>query len=155
MPSTKRQKQKFTRHLSGCSWPHCSAVWVTDALSWQPPNQQGQAQKRDKNKKCVQVNKQQAKAGGLGAVCRQQESARERQVATESTSLLNPLQSSGHYMYRQFIIQQFYVLPTQCIYVFCVDLRTVSDYFPIQHYLTGFCNQTEGVFCAVRTGTLN
>ena len=30
-------------------------------------------------------------------------------------------------------IQQFCVLPTQCIYVFCVDLRTYSDYFPIQH----------------------
>ena len=30
-------------------------------------------------------------------------------------------------------IQQFYVLPTQCIYVFCVDLRTNSDYFTIQH----------------------
>ena len=39
---------------------------------------------------------------------------------------------SGHYMYRQFNIQQFYILPTQCIYVFCVDLRTNSDYFPIQ-----------------------
>jgi len=25
------------------------------------------------------------------------------------------------------------VLPTQCIYVFCVDLRTNSDYFPTQH----------------------
>ena len=25
------------------------------------------------------------------------------------------------------------VLPTQCIYVFCVDLRTNSDYFPMQH----------------------
>jgi len=31
-------------------------------------------------------------------------------------------------MYRQFNIQQLYVLPTQCIYVFCVDLRTNSDY---------------------------
>ena len=30
-------------------------------------------------------------------------------------------------------IQQFYVLPTKCIYVFYVDLRTNSDYFPIQH----------------------
>jgi len=40
---------------------------------------------------------------------------------------------SGHYMYREFNIQQFYVLPTQCIYVFCVDLRTKGDYFPIQH----------------------
>jgi len=26
-----------------------------------------------------------------------------------------------------------YVLPTQCIYVFCTDHRTNSDYFPIQH----------------------
>ena len=34
----------------------------------------------------------------------------------------NPLQPSGHYMYHQFNIQQFYVLPTQCIYVFCVDV---------------------------------
>ena len=32
-------------------------------------------------------------------------------------------------MYRQFNIQQFYALPTQCVYVFCVDLRTNSDYF--------------------------
>ena len=29
--------------------------------------------------------------------------------------------SSGHFMYRQFNIQQFYVLPTQCIYVVCVS----------------------------------
>jgi len=28
---------------------------------------------------------------------------------------------------------QFHVLPTQCVCVFCVDLRTNSDYFPIQH----------------------
>ena len=41
-------------------------------------------------------------------------------------------------MYRQFNILQFYVLLTQCIYVFCVDLRTNSDYFPIKHQLTGF-----------------
>ena len=40
---------------------------------------------------------------------------------------------SGHYMYHQFNIQQFHILPTQRIYVFCVDLRTNSDYFPIQH----------------------
>jgi hypothetical protein len=30
----------------------------------------------------------------------------------------------------RFNIQKFYVLPTQCIYVFCTDLRTNSDYFP-------------------------
>jgi len=41
--------------------------------------------------------------------------------------------SRGHYMYSTvvtiyttiFNIQQFHVLPTQCIYVFCVDHRTV------------------------------
>jgi hypothetical protein len=44
---------------------------------------------------------------------------------------VNPLEPSGKYTNRQFSIQQFYVLPTQCIYVFCVDLRTNSDYFPI------------------------
>jgi len=47
--------------------------------------------------------------------------------------LINPLKPSGHYMYHQFNIQQYYVLPTRCIFVFCVDLRTNSDYFPIQH----------------------
>ena len=40
---------------------------------------------------------------------------------------------SGHYMYQQFNIQQFYFQPTQCIYVFCVDLRTKSHYFAIQY----------------------
>jgi hypothetical protein len=44
----------------------------------------------------------------------------------------SPLKPSGHYMYHQFNIQQFYVLPTQCIYVFYVDLKTNSDYFSIQ-----------------------
>ena len=44
-------------------------------------------------------------------------------------------------MYHQFNIQQFYVLPTQCIYGFCVDLRTNSDYFTVQHWLVGFYNR--------------
>jgi hypothetical protein len=33
----------------------------------------------------------------------------------------------------RFHVQKFYVLPIQCIYVFCVDLRTNSDYFTVQH----------------------
>jgi hypothetical protein len=32
-----------------------------------------------------------------------------------------------------FNIHKLYVMPTQCIYVFCVDLRTNSDYFTVQH----------------------
>jgi hypothetical protein len=51
---------------------------------------------------------------------------------------LNP---SGYYAYHQFNIQEFYVLPTQYIYVFCVDLRTNIDYFPIQHELTEFTRE--------------
>jgi hypothetical protein len=43
------------------------------------------------------------------------------------------LKSKIYFTYSQFNIQQFYVLPTQCIYVFCLNLRTNSDYFPMQH----------------------
>jgi len=32
-----------------------------------------------------------------------------------------------------FNIQEFRILSTQYIYVFCLDLRTNSDYFPMQH----------------------
>ena len=49
-----------------------------------------------------------------------------------------------------------YVLPTQCIYVFCVDLRTNSDYFNVQYWLVGFCNWDgvcllRGTFCVLPT----
>jgi hypothetical protein len=54
----------------------------------------------------------------------------------------------------RFNTQQFYVLPTQCVYAFCVDLRTNSDYFPIQHWLTGFCNRDGACYCAVRAESL-
>jgi len=33
---------------------------------------------------------------------------------------INPSKSGGHYLYHQFNIQQFRVLPEQCIYVFYV-----------------------------------
>jgi len=52
---------------------------------------------------------------------------------TDEESHCNALTPSSNYMYHQFNIQQFYVLPTQCIYVFCVDLRTNSDYCLMQH----------------------
>ena len=51
------------------------------------------------------------------------------------------LQPDGPYIYHQFNIQQFYVLTTLYIYVFFVDLRTNSDYFPIEHLLIGFDNR--------------
>jgi len=60
---------------------------------------------------------------------------------------INLSKPTGHYMYHQFNIQEFYVLSAHCIYVFCVDLRTIGDYFPLQHLLTGFHNR-DGVFTA-------
>jgi len=47
---------------------------------------------------------------------------REAQVSAPRLELWLGLAwlGSGHYMYHQFNIQTFYVLPTQCIYVFCV-----------------------------------
>jgi len=56
-----------------------------------------------------------------------------RNVAHKIQGNYMSLQPSGSYMYRQSNIQQFYVLPTQRIYVFCVDLRTNSDYFTIRY----------------------
>ena len=60
-------------------------------------------------------------------------------ICTAQWSLYVP--HSGHCMYGTVVtvcntsltFKQFYVLPTQCIYVFCVDLRTNSDYFTVQH----------------------
>jgi hypothetical protein len=40
-----------------------------------------------------------------------------------------------------FNIHRFYVLSTKYIYVFCVYLRINSEYFTVQHLLTGFYNR--------------
>ena len=60
-------------------------------------------------------------------------------ICTIQWSLYVPY--SGHYMYRTVVticttiltLNKYYVLPTHCIYVFCVYLRTNSGYLPIQH----------------------
>ena len=57
--------------------------------------------------------------------------------------VIDPLQLCGHYMYHQFDIQQFYVLPTQCVYVLSIYLRTNSDLCHLQHKLIGFYNRDE------------
>ena len=49
------------------------------------------------------------------------------------SSVLNLLQPGDHYKCRQFKIHNPTFSPHSCIYVFCVYLRTNSDYFPIQH----------------------
>jgi len=49
------------------------------------------------------------------------------------SSEFNLLKTKTYFMYQQFNSQQFHVLPTQSIYVFCMGLRTNSGYFPTQH----------------------
>jgi len=60
---------------------------------------------------------------------------------------------SGNYMYRQFNITQFHVLPTQSIYVFCVDLRTAIIFLYSINWLVCI-TETECVYCAVQAGSL-
>jgi hypothetical protein len=48
----------------------------------------------------------------------------------------------------RFNIKKLYVLPTKGVRVFCTDLGTNCDYFPVQHKLIVFITQT--VYCAVR-----
>ena len=67
--------------------------------------------------------------GALGFMHSQK---RVKKMIIHRTRLHN-IKPSSNYMYHQFNIHKFYVLSTQCIYVFCVDLRTNSDYFPMQH----------------------
>jgi len=57
-------------------------------------------------------------------------------VCTAQWSLYVP--HSGHCMYHQFNIHQFYVLPTQCIYMFCVDLKTNSVFVALSVQLCLF-----------------
>jgi len=52
-------------------------------------------------------------------------------------------------------IQHFYVIPTQRIYVFYMDLRTDSDYFRTHYYLTGSITEPQCVFYAVRPECVN
>jgi len=41
----------------------------------------------------------------------------------DSTQVIKLSTSSGYFTHHQFNLQKFYVLPAQCIYVFCTDLK--------------------------------
>jgi hypothetical protein len=49
------------------------------------------------------------------------------QIVNIVTSSMYSSYPRSYFMYHQFNIQQIYVLHTQCIYVFHVDLRTNRD----------------------------
>ena len=50
---------------------------------------------------------------------------------------INLLKPTGHVMHQQFNILQLSALPTMCIYMFCIYLRTNSDLCQLQHKLIG------------------
>lgn len=53
-----------------------------------------------------------------------------------SSLSFNPLKPSGYFHVPPGLtVKKFYVLSTQCIYLFYVDLRTKIDYFLISNYL--------------------
>jgi len=39
--------------------------------------------------------------------------------------------------------------------VFCIYLRTNSDFCPIYHKVIGFITEMKSVYCAIRSGSLN
>ena len=67
----------------------------------------------------------------------------------------NYLQPSGHYTYRQFNSQQFYVLPTQTVFMCFVWIweQTAIISLYSNNWLV-FITETVCVYCAVRTGSL-
>ena len=68
---------------------------------------------------------------------------------------VNKLQPSGHYMYRQFNIQQFYVLPHTAVFMCFVwiwEQTAIISLYSINWLV--FITETECVYCAVRTGYL-
>ena len=62
---------------------------------------------------------------------------------------------SGHYMYRQFNIKQFYVLPTQTVFMCFVwnsEQTAIISLYSINWLVC--ITEMECVYCAVRTGSL-
>ena len=64
------------------------------------------------------------------------------------------LKPSGHYMYHQFNIQQFYVLPTQTVFMCFVWIWEQTAIISLYSITWLVCiTETECVYCAVRTGS--
>jgi len=72
-------------------------------------------------------------------------------ICTAQCSIYVP--HSGRYMYRQFNIQQFYVLPTQFVCFVCISEQTAIISLYNINWLV-FITETECVYCEVRTGHL-
>ena len=73
-----------------------------------------------------------------------------RQGPINVPSVVNICTASGHYMYQRFNIQQFYFLPTQCIYFVWIWKQTaIIPLYSIDWLV--FITETKCVYCAVRS----
>ena len=80
---------------------------------------------------------------------------RSNAVRKELSLFCQPLKPSGNYMYRQFNIQQFYVLPTQTVFMCFVWIWEQTAIISLYSINWLVCiTETECVYCAVRTGFL-
>ena len=68
-------------------------------------------------------------------------------VVLLSNNDVNPLTLSGYYMYHQ-VSHSAILRSAHTVYVFCVAVRTNSDYVLIQYELIGFYNRAGIVFTA-------
>jgi len=58
----------------------------------------------------------------------------QTKIKSKTYSHINLLKPDLHYSYVQPTLTfRYFVFCPQCIYVFCVDLRTKHDYFSVQH----------------------
>ena len=55
----------------------------------------------------------------------------------------------------RFNIKKLYILLTESIYVFYMDLRKTVDFCPSKYLLVAFTNKMENVYHVVRTGSSN
>jgi hypothetical protein len=112
-----------------------SCPWSRRENAWQLRNMRGQNNKSSKNE---------AKLEHMPTAATNRTSAHWNALRHSlsdlwsSTLLFKYITSTVHspvvtIRTTMFKIHKSYILPTQCIYAFCVDLRTNSDYFPIQH----------------------
>jgi len=76
----------------------------------------------------------------------------QREVALKGSSVSR--EQNNLLVVRKFMTQNgcFTFCPHSCIYVFCVDLRTNSNYFLFNINWLVFITEMQCVYCAVRTG---
>ena len=54
-----------------------------------------------------------------------------------------------------FNVQNFYVLSTECIFVVCMDLRKMDNFYPKSVFRLIFITDDLSVYCAVQAIVLN